>query len=218
VTTLMNKTEIPFRVSLLVDRALDKQFVREFYRLVREVLGETLLTTVQVERPDYGRDNVRLLHKTCSSGAHVYDIPLLRNLTEPEFKELKKAFQSLAKAGMTLDSSTVAIKNVRQVTTGGAQIEPETYDTLCDTVAKYQHANWCRERTDSGWKYGTTHNAQDKTSPMIRPWEDLPEAYRKVDKTLPQFVFDQLESLGYVIVPETHLNEIFKKHGSRKSR
>lgn len=209
--TTPTKTDNQFYIRLVSQRSLEKPEVVAFYKFVKGVLPSGVLSSIQVERPNYGLDTVRLIHKTGESGAPVYEIPLSRNLTENEFDLVKYAFQGMAKEGQELESSTVVIPNARHLPTGESHFEPDNYDIFCDTLAKYQHSNWCSERTEAGWRYGADHNPQAKTSPLLRPWHDLPSHYQRKDKNLPNKIFEILEDMGYVIIPRTELDKLTKK-------
>jgi hypothetical protein len=72
--------------------------------------------------------------------------------------------------------------------------------TLATEIAKQRHLAWMRERQDAGWRYGTKVSANDKTHPLLRPWDQLPERYRKPDLAAPQKVFDLLRDLGMAVM------------------
>ena len=205
------KTDNQFYIRLVSKRSLDKQEVVAFYKFVKGTTPSGILSSIQVERPGHGLDTVRLIHKTDDAGSPVYEIPLTRNLTEKEYEVVRHAFQHLAKEGQELDSSTVTIGNARHLPAGETQIEPENYEIFCDTLAKLQHSNWCLERSEMGWRYGIDHNPGEKTSPMLRPWHELPQQYKRIDKRLPEQILNTLESLGYVIIPREQLAKLTKK-------
>lgn len=209
--TTQTKTDNQFYIRLVSPSALDKAEVKRFYKLVKTVLPSGVLSSMQIERPNYGLDTVRLIHKTGDSGAQVYEIPLTRNLTEKEFDWVKYAFQDLAEEGQELDSSTVVIPNARHLLGGEPLLEPDDFETFCDTLAKYQHSNWCLEKSDAGWRFGVSHDHHAKTSPLLRPWQDLPDHYKSIDKKLPSQIFELLDSMGYVVIPKTELEKITKK-------
>lgn len=209
--TTPTKTDNQFYIRLVSQQPLEKPEVTAFYKFVKVALPSGVLSSLQIERPGYGLDTVRLIHKTGDSGLPVYEIPLSRNLTEKEFEFIKYAFKNLAEEGQELESSTIVIPNARHLPTGEPQLEPDNYEILCDTLAKYQHSNWCSERSEAGWRYGADHDPKAKTSPMLRPWQDLPAHYKRIDKNLPNKVFELLEDMGYVIIPRTELDKLTKK-------
>lgn len=210
MTTQTNKAN-QFYVRLVSHTKLEKPSVVSFYNTVKANLPSGVLSSYQVERPGYGLDTVRLTHKTGEAGSQVYDIPLTRNLTEKEFQAVRVAFADLAVEGQRLETSAPTIANARQLLDGEPQIEPDKFEVFCDTLAKHQHSNWCTERTEAGWRFGFDHNAMEKTSPLLRPWHDLPAQYKSIDKKLPSQILNILEDLGYVIVPKAELEKLKKK-------
>lgn len=46
---------------------------------------------------------------------------------------------------------------------------------------RQSHANWLSQKVAEGWAYGETKDAEKKTHPCIKQWEDLPEAQRRKD-------------------------------------
>lgn len=45
-----------------------------------------------------------------------------------------------------------------------------------------QHNAWMKDKTDAGWVYGETKDAEAKTHPCIVPFDQLPEFQQKKDK------------------------------------
>lgn len=207
----MKKTDNQFYISLVSKQPLEKPEVVAFYKFIKGSIPSGVLSSLQVERPGYGLDTVRLIHKTDDSGSSVYEIPLSRNLTDKEYALVKYAFQGLAKEGQELDSSTIEIPNARHLPAGESQIEPENYEIFCDTLAKLQHSNWCLEKAEQGWRYGISHSSEEKTTPLLRPWHELPSHYQTIDRKLPGQILQLIENMGYVVVPKEALEKLTKK-------
>lgn len=208
--TTQTRTDNQFYIRLVSKKPLQKDSVVRFYKFVKAHSPSGILSSLQVERPNYGLDTVRLIHKTDESGS-VYEIPLSRHLTENEYNVIKDAFQLLSEEGQSLESSTQIIPLARYLPGSNPQLVSDDFETFCDTLAKHQHSNWCLEKAEAGWRYGLEHDPKEKMSPLLRPWQDLPDQYRRIDKKLPQQIFDALESLGYVIVPRSELEKLTKK-------
>jgi RyR domain len=210
LTTLMN-TDNQFFIRVISPEPLKKAAVASIYKLIAASLPSGVISSIQVERPEYGLDTVRLIHKTGDAGSHVYEIPLSRNLRNKEFDKLVDAVTPFLTEQQTLESSGSDPLDARQMPVGAPQLEPDQYDILCNTLAKYQHSAWYADKAKMGWRLGADHNTNQKTSPLMRPWEDLPSEYRRVDSNLPEQFFRAIEALDYVVVPRKELEKLLKK-------
>ena len=83
-----------------------------------------------------------------------------------------------------------------------------THLALCTALAKQRHTDWVRERTDAGWRYGVTFDQTEKTAPLLRPWEQLPDQYRRPDLNLPQTLITGLNDQGYVVISRADLDQL----------
>ncbi len=209
--TTQTRTDNQFYIRLVCPTPLQKDSVVRFYKFVQAHTPSGILSSIQVERPGYGLDTVRLIHKTGDSGLPVYEIPLTRNLTDSENDSLQYAFRALSEEGQKLETSTPNIPLARYLPDSKPQLEPDVFETFCETLAKYQHSNWYSEKVEAGWRYGLDFDNHAKTSPLLRPWHDLPAHYQRIDKKLPTQILQLLENMGYVVVPKTELKKLKKK-------
>jgi len=207
--TTPTKTVNQFYVRVDTDRELSRDLVKQLYSAIKSILPTGLPSSVALESPSDGVIPVRLIHTVTTAGAHQYEIPLTRHLTDNEFEFLVDSL--LVPDDFTIIKSAAPIQDWRQKPTGPTQLAPDEYEVFCDTLAKRQHARWCEERTANGWRYGPTHSAGDRVSPLLRPWHDLPEQYRKVDRVFPEEIINIIEEMGFVIVPKTELTKLTKK-------
>ncbi|RYD68677.1 MAG: hypothetical protein EOP83_00225, partial [Verrucomicrobiaceae bacterium] len=83
--------------------------------------------------------------------------------------------------------------------------DQDRYVSLCTAWAKRQHDQWVKDREANGWRYGTTLSMSEKTNPLLRPWDQLPEKYRKPDLDEPQALLDLLNDQGYAVVTKGEL-------------
>ena len=91
-----------------------------------------------------------------------------------------------------------------------AEVSDTRYNDLCTAWAKRQHDQWVKERTDGGWRYGTTISVKEKTHPLLRPWHELPDQFRKVDTESPQGLLDLLNDQGFAIIGKSELESLLK--------
>lgn len=167
-------------IRLTCDEKLDGDIAKKWFSTVRNKGPESIVGSVQVEGPDNTLKNVQLIHRTVGD-KHHYDVPLVRDLTGDELNRIKGAW----KDGGTIESSAPEVKDARVQLFDGVEIPETSYKEMCWEIAKLQHARWVQERMNEGWRYGDRYSARDKVHPMLKPWDDLPQQYQKVDYRLP---------------------------------
>ena len=205
-------TTIPFYIRLNTNKALEKSDVRAWFQTVKRTLLDGLLGSIQVTNPQGQPDKIFLIHKTLKTGKHVYDIPLVRNLTDNEANQVKEAYKAINPPGdYEIELSSLDIETPRQGPADAVVVDEDDYNRMCETLAKHHHQRWYDERIAHGWTYGLNFNNKTKNHPMLRPWEELPEQYRKVDYELPQKFMNLLAEFGYVVVRQDDLNKWLKK-------
>jgi RyR domain len=204
-----NKTDNQFFIKLK-SHELKKSQVKEFYEFIIKNIPNGVTSSVQLEHPTNGLESVRLIHRKCQSGEHEYEIPLTRNLTASEFRKLDLIFDKFFDKDQILEASNNEILTRHQLPYGENVILPESYNILCDTMAKYQHESWCDIKRKDGWRFSTEFNEKEKTNPLLRAWQDIPKDYKKVDKKLPKQLFLELEKMGFAIVSKDSLRRLLK--------
>jgi hypothetical protein len=194
-------TDSPFFVKLVSARALPRETVKQWFQLCKRELPSGVLGAVQVNKPNFGIASVQLIHRKNSDGSHEYEIPLNRDVLKRELAPIKVAWKDASDQGdYTIETSASYTTDSRHKLADAVTLEQNRYDELCETLAKHQHSRWCRERQSSGWKYGLAMDLTEKTHPLLRPWEDLPESYKKVDFEAPKVFAKVLKDMGYTIV------------------
>lgn len=205
-------TASPFYIRLITDVALEKGDVRAWFQTVKRTLLDGLLGTIQTTNPQGEPDKAFLVHRTLKSGKHIYEIPLVRDLTEEETNTVKEAYQATNPEGdFEIEVSALNIGTSRQGPADAVVMDEDDYNQMCETLAKHHHQRWCDERIQSGWSYGLTLDNKQKTHPLLRPWEQLPKKYRNIDYELPHKFMNLLADHGYVVVKREDLNKWLKK-------
>ena len=46
-------------------------------------------------------------------------------------------------------------------------------------MERQNHNKWIQEQQQKGWRFGLNMSLEEKTHPAMRPWDDLPESYRR---------------------------------------
>ena len=49
-------------------------------------------------------------------------------------------------------------------------------------MSEYEHGRWNAERLDSGWRTGEEKKIEDKISPYLVPWVELPDNIKEFDR------------------------------------
>lgn len=73
-------------------------------------------------------------------------------------------------------------------------------EMLAVEASKKNHQEWVRTRTSEGWRFGQKYDQTQKTSPLCRPWEQLPEKYQLVEIQRMASLLDILGKMNLKIV------------------
>ena len=113
---------------------------------------------------------------------YLYRIPLARHLTEQEAERVVIGYMRGSEHDFEIEASNV----YRQNADFGHPFENEIVmdegarDILQQTYARQAHNEWIQEMIGSGYRFGLSMNVTEKTHPAMRPYDDLPENYRRV--------------------------------------
>jgi len=196
---------ILFKITLVVDTPLDKSLVKAFYHCVNDVCPAGVLSIAHSTDDNGEFKGVSLVHRIIN-GKNYYMIPISRPLGA---KESTKVADTLSQEFIDLDFDLeVSELPVSVMNNNTIDIENDSYMELCASWAKKQHDTWMKERQDDGWTYGTTINFENKTHPLLRTWDQLPEKFKKIDTDQPQMILDLLSNQGYSIVRKDELDKL----------
>jgi hypothetical protein len=178
-----------------------KSLAKLWYGTAVAHLPEGLASTVQT-----GDTTARM--KMSKKGEKVtLSIPLVRNLTAKEVETVIGEFDAKFSKDFVITSTRVEIGLKDEVE---VEVPHEPIVALCTAWAKSQHDEWVKDKTDSGWRYGPSVSVSNKTHPLLRPWADLPETYRKVDTTKVEEMLKLMNDHGYVMIAKTELDNLLK--------
>lgn len=205
----MPKLNVQHFIKLVTENSLEKKHVRKWFKAVQESAPSGTMHFVQTIKEGDGPQNVQLIHQK-DDGKHHYIIPLTRDLIEDEVNPVFQQWMAHYPNGdFHIESSDDAIAQV-QADIIEIEIEDTSYQQLCEKFAKVMHQRWYEDKAEEGWRYGLKLNEDDKTHPMLRPWDDLPEAYQDVDYNLPELLMNVLDEEGYAIVERKELDKLLK--------
>lgn len=70
---------------------------------------------------------------------------------------------------------------------------------LRESIAKNVHDVWALQRINEGWTYGEKKNSDLKQTPLLVPYEDLPESEKEYDRNTAYETLKLIIKLGYKI-------------------
>ena len=70
---------------------------------------------------------------------------------------------------------------------------------LTEKIAENVHDVWAVGRIEQGWTYGEVRNDEQKTTPCLVPYSDLPESEKKYDCNTALETLKLIIKLGYKI-------------------
>ncbi len=196
---------IPHFIALVVSNELPVEDVKVWFRLASDLLPDGVRSTVQVVSPGEGLVPVPVVCREAKDGFRYY-IPLARNLLECEAEPIVQKLSRRLNCDFDLIVSKADVED--KPADISIKIQSDKYDAICAAFAKKQHEQWVSERLARGWRYATEMSMINKTSPMLRSWDELPNELRQIDYEHPQTLVDMLNDQGYAVVRKEELAAI----------
>ena len=78
---------------------------------------------------------------------------------------------------------------------------PEELLALTERIASNVHDVWAVGRIAEGWTLGETKDTERKVTPLLVPYEELPESEKAYDRNTATETLKLICKLGYRIVP-----------------
>lgn len=76
---------------------------------------------------------------------------------------------------------------------------PDDLHALAETIAKNAHEVWAASRIAEGWIYGEHKEDTRKTTPLLIPYDELPESEKLYDRNITMSTLKLVVKLGYTI-------------------
>jgi hypothetical protein len=70
-------------------------------------------------------------------------------------------------------------------------------DSIIEEVSKSVHDAWQQERTRQGWTYGPVRDDSLKQSPAMKPYDELSDDVKELDRVSVRATLKALLDLGY---------------------
>jgi len=202
---------------LVTEGEMRKNTIKSFYSTVKENAPENVLSHYDVQDPDGNPATTLLLHRVNEDNKHEYEIPLVRNLTPDEIYEVALNLNTKLNEGdFLLESSSFDDDCcLTEDDDPSEYMEADVFERFAEKLSERMHNVWYKEREDAGWRFGTQRLEEEKTHPLMKPWNQLTEEDKQIDYSLPEFFIDLLEEFGYAVVSHDELDgfseEISKK-------
>ena len=81
-------------------------------------------------------------------------------------------------------------------------ILPQDILELTERIAQNVHDVWAQGRIAEGWVYGDTKDPDKKTTPLLVPYDELPESEKEYDRNTAMETLKTIVALGYRISKE----------------
>lgn len=204
----MNRpVEIQRYIALKTKSPLETDLIKSWFRCVQKNSPPGCLMSLQLRNPNGGLESVSLVHRK-TDGGHLCIVPLGRDLSTVEAEKIFNAWMADNPDMGDYDIESSASIQANMKKEPPVLVSKNRYDNLSMALAKKKHEAWVRERTDQGWRYATTLSMKNKTHPLLRPWDQLPEKYRTPDKDSTEMVMDLLSGEGYAVVDKDDLQAV----------
>lgn len=79
---------------------------------------------------------------------------------------------------------------------------PEELLALTEKIAENVHDVWAVGRIAEGWVYGEKKDAEMKTTPLLIPYDELPESEKEYDRNTAFETLKLIVKMGYRIEKE----------------
>lgn len=200
---------INFHITLITPEDIAEPIVKNWNKIVRENAPYGVPCSITITDDKGNPQNVNLVKREANNGFH-FMVPLSRDLTEKEAEKIINTFdEKYPELEFEVEASiipTYAMKNSEPTIT----VNQKEYADVATDFAKQEHENWVKSRMEQGWRYGTSVDLANKTHPLLKPWDQLPDQYKQVDYDNPQKLLDLLSKHGYVVVAKDDLEAVMR--------
>ena len=151
--------------------------------------------TVDMLAPDniiMGDDETNSFMLASQDKELLYIVPLVRHLTEEEAERIVEGYMRVSEHDFEIETSNVYRANADfgHPFETDYQISVEAKNVLKDAYARQAHNQWIQAKMREGYRYGLNMSINEKTHPAMRPWDDLPETYRRMPETTDKELLD----------------------------
>ncbi len=192
-------------IKLITKEALDRKDIKNWLDTITQAGPPGVVAAVHTTDAEGSPRSVKVVHRETDAG-HSYMVALTRDLTSEETARLVQHFAD-EHPDLDFDIETHE-RSLDRLDRRKISLDQGAHLRLCAALAKQKHEDWVRERADAGWRYGPTFSTTNKTHPLLRPWDQIPDRYRVPDLEWPQKLVNVLGSEGYVVVAKDELDRL----------
>jgi hypothetical protein len=200
--------ELPRYIRLITKEPLKKEEIKSWRNCVNESAPSGVVAVFQITN-DHGQlKSVYMIH-TETKKKHCYSIPLTRDLSGDEVQKIVNCFAE-KEPDIDFDIETNEVRLERDEREG-ISVNDAQHIALCQALAKSRHGKWMTDRLKDGWRYGVDFDPKEKTHPLLRSWDQLPDKFRKPDMESPQAIIDLINQQGFVIISKDEFELLWNK-------
>lgn len=112
-----------------------------------------------------------------NDGKNHYVASLARNLSGEEATAIADAYSRYVPEGdFVVHWSQEPIEDKSH-----ERMEENALNEIVLEAAKINHNRWNQRKQEKGWRYGISYDALNRTSPLCRDWDSLPETYQQAE-------------------------------------
>ena len=179
---------IKFSITLDTTEKLSKRDMKAYLDAVKEVVPSFYFDKL------YKDGKFVNLIGRYKNGEYKYIIPLNRDINIYHYNDICKGLDKVLTTDYTLDYSKkdTEIKQLNK--------DSNEYKQLSYFIAKYMHNRWVHEKVKEGWRYGIHMDIQNKTNPLLVPFEQLNDSKKTIDEDVVGEILNKIEQFGFKIV------------------
>lgn len=76
---------------------------------------------------------------------------------------------------------------------------PANLNLLIEALSKNAHDVWAKNRVNDGWTYGDSRNDENKTTPCLVEYDQLPDSEKEYDRKMVIETLKVIYKLGYKV-------------------
>ena len=140
--------------------------------------------TVEMLAPEgviAGDDDTNLLMLGMQGTDYLYILPLIRHLEADEAERIVEGYMRVTEHDFDIEASNVyrADADFGHPFEYDIQMDEGARNIIHENLLRHNHNIWIQEKQNSGWRYGLNLDLNERTHPAMRPWDELPESYRR---------------------------------------
>ena len=178
-------------IRLLTSRELSDNEMEQWYNTVEDFAPDGVVIDWDT---DENQECTDLDDEDCGDEDfyYVHLIELSRHLTRDEAEFVISVWESRFADDFKIEISHLynPAQDIDPQQPFDIEIDTDLRSQILDAASKFIHNRWIDAKTIEGWRYGLDHSIKERTSPMMKNWDDLPESYRRVPQLTERELLD----------------------------